>query len=227
MRCSAPSSAVSPLSRAVGDQPTLMSRFARLRVPLGFACGALVLWLAAPTRATLLIGAPVAAVGEAMRIWASGHVHKGREITASGPYRWFAHPLYVGSSMMACGLALACASTVAAGLIAVYLAVTLTAAVKIEEAFLRRRFGDRYERYRRGDKAGDLGDASRGIAGVATGIASDHDGRRRFSFAQAMRNREYRAVVGLALAVLLLTLKATYNQPFGRAVGTRSVRPGG
>ena len=184
-------------------------------MPLGFACGALVLWLAAPTPATLLIGAAVAAVGEAIRIWAAGHLNKAREVTASGPYRWFAHPLYVGSSVMGAGLALACASVrPPPALIAIYLGVTLTAAVKSEEAFLRRTFGDRYDRYRRGDPASD-------------DRAAASDERRRFSLAQAMANREYRAVVGLALAVLLLALKATYNGSFWRTAGTRIVRPGG
>ena len=30
--------------------------------------------------------------------------NKAREVTSSGPYRWFAHPLYVGSSIMGAGL---------------------------------------------------------------------------------------------------------------------------
>ncbi len=191
------------------EPPMLAGRLARLRVPLGFALCPFVVWLAAPTPTTVLIGAPIAAAGEAFRLWAAGHVFKAREVTTSGPYRWFAHPLYVGSSVIGVGLAIGCASLVVALLIAVYLIVTLTAAVKNEEAFLRLKFGDRYERYRRGD------------------VARGSDGRRRFSLAQAMRNREHRAVVGLALALLLLTLKASYNGSIWRTAGTRIVRPGG
>jgi hypothetical protein len=37
------------------------------------------------------------------------------------------------------------------------------------------------------------------------------DRQRCFSLRLAMANREYRAVVGLAIAVLLLMLKAAYN----------------
>ena len=51
--------------------------------------------------------ASVALAGEALRIWAAGHLNKSREVTSSGPYRWFAHPLYVGSSVMGVGLAIA------------------------------------------------------------------------------------------------------------------------
>ena len=166
-----------------------MTRLARLRVPLGFIFGALVWWLAAPTPASLMIGAPIAGVGEAIRIWAAGHLNKSREVTASGPYRWFAHPLYVGSAVMGGGLAIASASAVAFLLVAIYLGMTITVAVAVEEAFLRRTFGDEYDRYRRGDT----------VSGSE---------RRRFSFAQAMRNREYRAVIGFLVAVLLLALKS-------------------
>ena len=162
---------------------------ARRRVPLGFACAALVFALAAPTPATIRLGAAIAALGEAIRIWAAGHVKKASEVTASGPYRWTAHPLYVGSSLMGIGLAIASASVVASVLIAIYLAATLTAAVKREETFLRDTFGERYERYRSGD-------------------AAARDRPRAFSVAQAIANHEHRAVMGLVVAVLLLALKA-------------------
>jgi hypothetical protein len=174
----------------------IAARLARFRVSIGFAFGAAVLWLARPSAGTLAIGVPVAVVGEALRVWASGHLNKSREVTASGPYRWFAHPLYVGSSVMGVGLAIAAGSVVAAVLIAVYLGATLTAAIRSEEAFLRRTFGNDYDRYRRG----------RAAAGVQS--------RRRFAFAQARANREHRAMAGLAAAVLLLILKATYNGAF-------------
>src|SRR5438105_447849 len=99
-----------------------VARLARRRVPLGFAFGAVVLWLAQPTGATLVWGAAIAAGGECLRIWAAGHLNKAREVTVSGPYRWLAHPLYAGSAIMAGGLAVASNSVAVAALIAVYLA---------------------------------------------------------------------------------------------------------
>jgi protein-S-isoprenylcysteine O-methyltransferase Ste14 len=173
---------------------------ARCRVGLGFAFGVLAFWLARPTLWTILAGSGVAIVGEAVRIWAAGHLNKSREVTRSGPYRFAAHPLYVGSSIIGAGLAIASGSVTVAVLIAVYLAVTLTAAIRSEEAFLRRVFGDAYDEYR-------------------------HTGRvdvdRRFSLARAIANREHRAVGGLALGVLLLVLKATYNGLFWRVQAGR------
>ncbi len=168
---------------------------ARRRVPLGFVCGGLVLWLSRPTSATLIAGFAIASVGEAIRFWAAGHLHKAREVTLSGPYRWVAHPLYLGSSVMGVGLSVASRSAPVAVLIALYLGATLMAAIRSEEAFLRRSFGDRYDRYRR----------------PGAGAPPDIDEGRRFSLAQAIANREHRAVVGLVLVLLLLLWKTTYN----------------
>src|SRR4030095_13817034 len=107
--------------------------------------------LAAPTWGSWRAGLLVAAVGEGIRIWAAGHLEKGREGTRSGPYRWSAHPLYVGSSVMALGVVIAAHSVVAGVLAALYMGATLTAAVRTEEAFLRGRFGGAYDEYRRSE----------------------------------------------------------------------------
>ena len=169
----------------------MMATIARFRVTLGFVFGVVVLWVAQPTERSLLAGTAVAIAGECLRVWASGHLTKARDVTASGPYRWLAHPLYVGSSIMGVGLAIMADHVVVTGLIGLYHVVTLAAAVTSEEAFLRGAFGDRYDRYRRGER---VGAESRG-----------------FSVARAVANREYRAVIGLAVAVLLLIAKATYT----------------
>jgi protein-S-isoprenylcysteine O-methyltransferase Ste14 len=155
-----------------------LTRLARLRVPLGFLFGAAVVWFARPTPRSLALGAAIAIAGEALRVWAAGHLEKGREVTSSGPYRFIRHPLYAGSTLMGVGLAVAAASPIVAGLVGVYLLTFITAAVRTEEAFLRSRFGDAYDRY-----------------------ASGHVAARSFSLSRAVGNREYRAVVGLALVL--------------------------
>ena len=191
---------------------TLVAALARLRVALGWVFGVLVIILANPTAQTIAIGMSVALVGEMIRVWAAGHLNKAREITSSGPYRYVGQPLYLGSSIMGLGLAIACRSVCVAALLAVYLSTTITAAIKSEEAFLRRHFGEQYDLYRSG-----LEERRRSPGAL----------RRRFSIQQAIANREHRALIGLALVVLLLALKATYNGSFWRAAGTDVVRPGG
>ena len=127
------------------------------------------------------------ACGEALRIWAAGHLEKSREVTTSGPYRFVRHPLYVGSSIMGAGVAVAANSLAIAVLVLGYLAVTLTAAIRTEEAHLTEKFGNDYPDYRNGR----VSDA------------------RRFSLARAMRNREYRALAGFLAVLAVLAWKAS------------------
>ena len=88
---------------AAGARYMVVATLARFRVALGFVFGVLVLILARPNRESLTIGMSIAACGEAIRVWAAGHLRKSREVTVSGPYRWVAHPLYVGSAVMGVG----------------------------------------------------------------------------------------------------------------------------
>lgn len=167
--------------------------FARFRVALGFVCGLAVFAIAAPTARTIAAGLPVAIAGELLRLWAAGHLNKAREVTRSGPYRYVAHPLYLGSSLIGAGLAIGSGSVMTAAIVAAYLAVTLTAAIKNEERFLREKFGEVYDEYR---------------------VQRVVDRERRFSWSQAMANREYRAMAGVTAALLVLIWKATYNGMF-------------
>jgi protein-S-isoprenylcysteine O-methyltransferase Ste14 len=164
----------------------LVELLARRRVPLGFVITVFAVVFARPTWPSWRAGVVVAIIGEVVRVWAAGHLEKGREVTRSGPYQWVQHPLYVGSSVIAIGVAIACRSAVVAAMILVYMAATLTAAIRGEEAFLRRQFGETYERYRRS------------LAEPPT---------RRFSAARAVKNREYKAIAGLTAGFAILAMK--------------------
>ncbi|MGE3274364.1 MAG: isoprenylcysteine carboxylmethyltransferase family protein [Vicinamibacterales bacterium] len=159
---------------------------ARWRVTMGFVCGAVVLGLATPTVVSLALGAVVALVGEAVRLWAAGHLEKSREVTSSGPYRFTRHPLYVGTSIIAVGVVVAANHPVAAILVGLYLGLTISAAVRAEEAHLREKFGGAYDAYaeRRGPRV-----------------------ERPWSWARARFNREHHTMAGVAGALALLALK--------------------
>lgn len=162
-------------------------RLARYRVRLGFLSAVVALWLAQPTPRSLLAGALVALAGEAIRIWAAGHLEKSREVTVSGPYRFTRHPLYLGSAIIGLGFAIASNSAVVWLLIAAYLAATITSAIRSEERHLTDKFGSAYPEYREG-RAPEV--------------------RRRFSVSRAAANREYRALAGLLAVLALLGWKA-------------------
>ena len=148
----------------------------RRRVTLDFVVAVAALLLARPTWTTWNVGLLIACVGEALRIWAAGHLVKGREVTRSGPYRWTRHPLYVGSGIIAVGVVVASRSVFVAVIGMAYIGITIPMAIRAEEAFLRRTFGPTYDQYRRDEAPPML---------------------RRFSLATARRNREYRAATGL------------------------------
>jgi protein-S-isoprenylcysteine O-methyltransferase Ste14 len=157
---------------------------------LGFALAALVMWLAAPTWTSWTVGAAISLVGEALRVWAAGHLEKSREVTRSGPYRLLRHPLYAGSALIGIGLAVAARHITAALAIGLYLGLTLNAARRSEEAHLREKFGDAYDAYAQG-RAAPMS--------------------RRFSLARALANREHHAVAGLMAGLAALAWKAYPN----------------
>ncbi len=160
---------------------------ARYRVRIGFLAAAGAFLLARPTLRSVSLGAAIAVAGQLFRIWAAGHLEKGREVTASGPYRLTRHPLYVGSAIIGVGFAIACNTIATALLMLAYLVLTVGAAIRSEETHLTEKFGSAYPDYREGRRPDDV---------------------RRFSVARAMRNREYRSVAGFAAALALLLWKA-------------------
>ena len=158
-----------------------------MRVPLGFLSAVAVLYLARPTLASLAMGGAIALVGECVRIWAAGHLDKGREVTQSGPYRFTRHPLYLGSAIVAAGAAVAASRISVAIIVGLYMAIPIAAAIRHEEANMRSRFGRQYDDYLR------------------VGAAPME---RSFSLNRAMTiNKEYKAVAGLIVFGLILASK--------------------
>ena len=113
---------------------------ARWRVPLGFVTALVAIIYSSPTWRTVWIGFAVAVAGEAVRVWAAGHLEKSREVTRSGPYRFTRHPLYLGSSLIAVGVMLAANSLVVAIIGTLYMVATIGTAIRTEERFLRHIF---------------------------------------------------------------------------------------
>jgi protein-S-isoprenylcysteine O-methyltransferase Ste14 len=162
----------------------------RFRVFLGFVFAAVALYLATPTATSLLIGALVSITGELLRLWAAGHLEKSKEVTRSGPYQYTRHPLYLGSSLIGTGFAIAANHLVVAVMVVVYLLLTLTAAMRSEEAHLREKFGDAYDAYAE-KRAEPM--------------------QRKFSWQRAIYNREHHTIAGLAAALLILVLKVFFG----------------
>lgn len=162
---------------------------------------AALLAAARPTRASVVTGALVAALGEAIRIWAAGYLVKTTILVTSGPYARTRNPLYLGRLLLLTGLALAATLpyhlnlvVLAAGY-AVFFIYYLPRKERVEGERLRRRHGGLYEAYR--SAVPPLRPALRRFAGSHVAWSS----------ALMLRNREPLVLVGLALLFGLLAFK--------------------
>ena len=115
----------------------------RIRVPLGFLTAAFYLFEVArraPHPAAIAWSLALVLPGLAMRAAASGTVKKNRELAVTGPYAYTRNPLYLGSTLIAAGFAVALLSWPLALLLAGGFAVIYIPVIASEERFLRATF---------------------------------------------------------------------------------------
>lgn len=172
---------------------------ARLRVPMGFLLAAAFAWFARPTARSLACGIPVSLAGLVLRAWAAGHIAKDRQLATGGPYAYIRNPLYLGTLLVAIGLAAAARGLWLAALFAAVFLLVYLPAVMLEEQHLNRLFPD--------------------YAAYAAAVPSllpyrrPHAGSSRFSPAFYWRNREYQALIGFAAGLAWLIYRAIGRTP--------------
>jgi protein-S-isoprenylcysteine O-methyltransferase Ste14 len=95
-------------------------------------------------------GCLLSCLGEIIRIWAAGTIHKDDTIAEIGPYGIVRNPLYLGSMLIAVGVAMMSGLGPIAWLIILLLFLLFhISAILYEEQFLRQKFGAPYENYLR------------------------------------------------------------------------------
>lgn len=94
-----------------------------------------------------MIGLPVVLLGEAIRVWSSGSIHKDSRLATQGPYAFSRNPLYVGSFLLGFGVAVMSArlSLVVLYIVGFYSLYKVT--VEVEEKRLVERYGETYRAY--------------------------------------------------------------------------------
>jgi len=117
------------------------------RIPASILMALAILVFARPTIISLLVGLLIVALGEALRIWASGHIHKMAEVTQTGPYAMCRHPLYLGHFIIALGFCAASASWIAFAVVVPAFFVMYAPTWKNEERYLTGQFGEVYQDY--------------------------------------------------------------------------------
>jgi protein-S-isoprenylcysteine O-methyltransferase Ste14 len=167
----------------------------RYRVPAGWAVGVLVFALAQPTPRSLLLGLPLAVLGEAVRVWASGHIEKTRRLATGGPYAHSRNPLYVGSLLMAFGVAIACWSPWVVLAVAGYFLAFYPSVMAEEAAFLAKQFPEEHAAW------------AAAVPFFWPRLEPNGPRSSRFERARVRMNREWRTAAALPLlAALLLAL---------------------
>ena len=86
-------------------------------------------------------------IGATIRVWGSGYLHKDNQLSVYGPYSWTRNPLYLGTYLMALGVALAIEAWILLAVITVTFAAMYHFIILDEETKLKRIFGERYEIY--------------------------------------------------------------------------------
>jgi len=117
------------------------------RIPASILMGAAILLLARPTLTSWILGFAVVAMGEGLRLWASGHIHKSAEVTTTGPYAMCRHPLYLGHYLVATGFCVTGASLPAFIIVSLSFFVIYLPTWKNEEQNLVNLFGDTYREF--------------------------------------------------------------------------------
>ncbi len=167
---------------------------ARLRVPSGFFLVAALAWFADPSPRSLAYGLPVCLVGLALRAWAAGHLAKNQQLSTSGPYAYTRNPLYLGTLIVALGLAIACRSVGLALLFAAVFLLIYLPVIMLEEQHLRQLFPE--------------------YAGYAARVPSILPYRKalpsntRFRLQLYRKNQEYQALLGFLAGMAWLFWKA-------------------
>jgi protein-S-isoprenylcysteine O-methyltransferase Ste14 len=166
----------------------------RFRVPLGFVIAATVLFLATPTRLSIVLGIPIAIIGAGFRALAAGVIKKDSRLATNGPYAWTRNPLYFGSSFLALGFALMSWNLIAAALLLVPSFLIYPQVIRSEEVHLEQLFGEEFRNYRQR---------------VPRFFPRPCPGHVSFSLAQYLNNREYNTVLGFIAAVIIFAFKVT------------------
>ena len=168
----------------------------KIRVPIGFAFAAFYAVFSHPTPNRMWAGIGVAALGLLLRLWATGHLRKHKELCISGPYRHTRNPLYLGSFLVGFGFSVAAANYWILLIFVILFFAVYAPVMRREEKELIQAYGASYEEYQRT---------------VPQFLPSFHPFRssspRNFSWSQLILNREYNAVLGFVTVCVFLLVK--------------------
>ena len=172
----------------------------RIRVPLGFAFAGFYFWAARPTWVSLAFGSIFLSLGLLVRAAASGYVQKDEELTTSGPYSHVRNPLYLGSVILACGLAITARNWwIVLGMTVLFIGIYLPV-IFSDENFLRSNF-PAFTHY------------AQNVPRLIPRLhAYEQNADHRFSRELYWKHREYNALLGTLAVLIVLVVKLWFSR---------------
>jgi len=157
----------------------------------------LAFWLLGmrPVPLLLLAGTALALAGQALRLWAAGHLTKSSVLAVTGPFAHTRHPLYLGSALIGLGLCVASGIWWSFLLVAVVFALFYLPTVAAEEEWLRDTYGESYDRYREAVPAVGVRLSGYRPAEAPGALAAECG----FGWGRILRNKEHHTVVATLL----------------------------
>lgn len=166
----------------------------KIRVPVS-RFGVIAVFFLHPTWRSVALGGTVATAGALIRLWAAGHIDKGKALATDGPYALTRNPLYLGSLIMTVGILMAGQAYWLLLPFVVIYAVLYYPVMKREEQELLNGYGERFLEY------------ARQVPLFFPRLQYATPQSSPFLWSRVRRNREHRHLMVLVLAAAFLVAK--------------------
>ena len=169
-----------------------------LRIPIGFAAGIVFLFRADPNLWSFCTGSVIMVLGEIIRFISAGTLIKFEGVTCNGIYAYSRNPLYIGSFLIGIGACVIGRDILFSFFFLIAFPILYFRIIKREEHYLSRRYGVDYESY------------IRIVPRFWSGRLGFGKILRESSPFLAVKNRELRTVMGIAVVLTVMALKMVY-----------------
>src|SRR3989441_4168907 len=175
-----------------------------IRLAMVYAFVAALVSVSRPTPALIAAGAVFALSGQALRLWAAGHLTKSVRLITSGPYAYTQNPLYLGRLMILTGLAIAARTQGYLNLVAlafgyaVFFVYYIPRKLRVEGGRLSGLHGEAFEQYHRS------------VPILVPRLRRYPGGREGWSFRLIVANQEPLVLTGIVLVLALPAWKTAH-----------------
>ena len=184
--------------------PERSKALGRIRLAAVYLFIAALVWISHPTPALVAAGAAFALLGEALRLWAAGHLTKSVRLITSGPYAYTQNPLYLGRLLILTGLGIAARIDGYLNLVllvagyAVFFFYYIPRKLRVEGGRLAKLHGAAFEQYRRS------------VPILLPALARYPGGNDSWSFGLMVRNQEPLVLTGILVVLGILIWKSAH-----------------